>query len=76
MRNENVQLAQGQKCFGSFALEVANDPLCHILDIERALPQIRVVNFTQSLGVTRGDFLENRFHVAKIGLQLAQHFID
>ena len=39
MRNENVQLAQGKERLGSFALQIANHAICHVLNIQRTLSQ-------------------------------------
>ena len=76
MRNKNVRLGQGKKCLGSFPLKVANHPLCYVLDIECTLSQVGIVNFIQGFGVTCGDFLENPFDIAQVGLQLPKHFVD
>ena len=61
---------------GRLALEVANDAPGHVLDVERAFAQIGIIDLAQRFGVTRRHFLENPFHVAKIGFQFAQDFID
>ena len=76
MRDQNVRLVQSKECFGTFTLKVANYALCNVLDIERALSQVGIIDSIQGLGVSRGDFLENPFHIAKIGLQLPKHFVD
>ena len=76
MRNENVRLAQGKERLGSFALQIANHALCHVLNIQRTLSQIGIVDLIQGLGVTRGDFLEDPLDIAEIGFQLPQHFVD
>src|SRR6266478_9724476 len=76
MRNQNVRIGESKKCLRSFTLEVANYAYCHVLDIERALSQVGIVDFIQGLGVPCCDFLENPFHVAKISLQLPEYFID
>jgi len=76
MRNQNVRLAQGKKCLGSFTLQIANYSLGDVLNIECAFPQIWVIDFAQGLSVTRGDFLERPLHIAKIGLKFSQNFID
>src|SRR6266404_2203430 len=76
MRDQNVRLGQGKKCLGSFPLQVANYALRDVLDIERALSQVRVIYLVQGLGIPRGNFLENPFYVGKVGLQLAEHFVD
>lgn len=47
-----------------------------VLDIERALAEIRVVDLAERFGVMLGHFVKNKFHVAEIGLQFAQNFID
>ncbi len=64
MRNQNVRLGQGKKCLRSLPLEVTNYPFCYVLNIQRALSQIRIIDLIQGLGVTRGDFLKNPFHIA------------
>ena len=76
MRDENVRLTQTKKCFGSFPLQVPDYSLGHVLDIERALAQIGIIDFGQGLGVMRGDFLKNPLDIAKVGLQFPQHFVD
>ena len=76
MRNQNVRLAQGKKCLGSFPLKIANYSLRDVLNVERAFAQIRIIDFAQGLGITRGDFLKRPLHVAKIGLKFSQNFID
>src|SRR6266511_2221167 len=76
MRNQNVRHGQGKKCLRSFTLEIANYPLCHVLDIERARSQVGVIDFIQGLGIPGGDFLENPFHIAKISLELPEYFVD
>src|SRR5437879_10693302 len=76
MSNQNVRLSQGKKCLRSLSLEVANYPFCYVLNIQRALSQIGIIDLIQGLGVTRGDLLENPFYIVQIGLQFAEHFID
>jgi hypothetical protein len=76
VRNKNVRLAQGKKRLGSFALQIANHALCHVLNVQRTLSKVRIVDLIQGLGVTRGDFLEDPLDIAKIGFQLPQHFVD
>ena len=76
MRYQNVRLIKGNKCLGSFPLQVAYNSFRHVLDVERALPQVRIIDFIERLGVASCDFLENPFHIAKIGLQFAENFID
>ena len=76
VRDQNVRLGQGQKWPGRFALEISNDPLGYILDVESALPQIRIIDLAQGFGITAGHFLEHPFHIGKIGFQLAQHLVD
>src|SRR3984893_19592892 len=51
MRDENVRLSQSQECFWRFALEIANDPASHVLNVESALAQVRIVDFAECLGV-------------------------
>ena len=69
-------LAQGKECLGSLALQVANHSLCHVLNVQRTLSQIGIIDLIQCLGVTRGDFLKDPFDIAKIGFQFPQHFVD
>src|SRR5580693_5797636 len=76
VRDKNVRLGNSEKRFRRFALQIANHPLGHILNIERALPQIRIVDLAQRLGIAGGDFLKDPLNVAKVALQFAQHFID
>ena len=76
MRDQNVRLGQCKKCLGSFSLQVVNYTFGDVLNIKRALSQVRVIDFVEGLGVPRGDFLENPFHIAKIGLQLPKNFVD
>jgi hypothetical protein len=66
VRNKNVRLAQGEKCLGSLALQVANYAFGHVLNIERTLSQVRIVDLIQCFGVTGGDFLKNPLDIAKI----------
>jgi len=76
MRNQNVLLGQGKKCPGSLSLQVVNYTLGDVLNVKRALSQVGVIDFVQGLRVPRGDFLENPFHIAKIGLQLPKNFVN
>ena len=76
MSNQNVRLAEGKKCLGSLPLKIVNYSFRDVLDVERAFAEIRVVDFAQGLGVTRGDFLKRPFHVTKIDLKFPQNFID
>src|SRR5260370_37435454 len=76
MRNQNMRLGHGKKCLRCFPLEVANYPLCHVLDIERTLSQVGIIDFIQRLGIPRGDFLENPLPIATISLQLPEYFVD
>ncbi len=48
MRNQNVRLAQGKKCLGSFALQIANYSLRNILNVECAFAQIWIIDFAQA----------------------------
>src|SRR5256885_9477531 len=59
MRDQNVRLGQCKKCLGSFSLQVVNYTFGDVLNIKRALSQVRVIDFVEGLGVPRGDFLEN-----------------
>src|ERR1700758_1104975 len=58
MRDQNVRLVQSKECFGTFTLQVTNYTLCNVLDIERALSQVGIIDSVQGLGVSRGDLLE------------------
>ena len=45
MRDKNVRLAQGKKCLGSLALQIANYSLRYILNVECAFAQVRIIDF-------------------------------
>ena len=76
MRHEDVRLGHGEKRLGRFPLQIANDAAGHVLNIERALAQIRIVDLAQRFRVTLRHFLKNEFHVATIGFEFAQDFVD
>ena len=76
MRDQNVRLDPGHNPLGSFTVQISHDPARHVLKIDRALAQIRIVDLAQRFGITVRDFLKNPFDVATFALQPAQHFID
>ncbi len=76
MRNQNVRFVQGKKRLGSFALQIANHALCHVLNVQRTLSKVRIVDLIQGLSVTCGNFLKDPLDIAKIGFQLPEHLVD
>ena len=76
VRDEDVRLRHRQKRFRRFPLQIPNDAARHVLDIERAFAEIRIVDLAEGFGVMFRHFMENKFHVAKIGLEFAQYFVD
>ena len=76
MRDEDVRLAHSEKRFGRFPLQITNDPARHVLNIDGAFAQIRIVNLAQRFRIAPGHFLKNIFHVAAIGFEFAQDLID
>ncbi len=71
-----MRMRQAQKILRCFALEIPHHPPGHVLDVERALAQVGIVDLAQGLGVMRCHPLENEFDVAQVRLQLAQDFVD
>jgi hypothetical protein len=45
MRYQDVRLSHGEKRLRRFALQISDHAPRHILDIERPLAQIRIVDF-------------------------------
>jgi hypothetical protein len=76
VRNKNVLLGEGEECLGSLALQIANHSLCDVLNVQRTLSQIGIIDLIQCLGVTGGNFLKDPFHIAKIGFQFPQYLVD
>ena len=76
MRHQNVLLGRRQESLRRLALQIPDHPPRHVLNIERALAQIGIVDLAQRLRVIGRHFVENKLHIAKVGLQLAQDFID
>ena len=76
MRQEDVGMRQSQKILGRFSLEITHHSARDVLDLERALVKIWVVDFPQGIRVMSRHFLEHELDIAKIGLEFAQHFID
>jgi len=70
-----VRLGQRHKRLGRFALQITDHAFGHILNVERALAQIWIVNLAEGFGVIVSHFLENPFHITEIALQLAEHFV-
>ena len=69
--DQNVRFTGGQERFGTFTLQIANNPTSDVLNIQGPLAQVWVVDFTQRFGVTGGDLLKNRFDVAMLALKFA-----
>ena len=74
--DKNVWLGSGEHWFRPLTLQVSNNAACHILHIDRAFAQIRIVDFTQSLGVIARHFLKDPFDVAALRFEPAQNFVD
>src|SRR4051812_43535562 len=70
VREENVRMGQRQKILRRFPLEITDYTASDVLDVERALAQIRIVDFAESIRVMRRNFLKDELDVAKIGLEL------
>ena len=76
MRHQNMRLRYGQERLCRFALQIPNHAPGHVLDIDSALAQIRIVDLAQRVGVTLRYFLKNIFNVAAVGFEFAKHFVD
>ena len=76
MREKDVRLGKRVKCLRFSSLQIADDPLGHVLNIERALAQVGIVYFAQCLDIIFCDFMKHPLDITKIGLQFAQHFIN
>src|SRR5205814_7059293 len=76
VREKNVRVSQPEEILRRLALEISYDAPGHILNVERPLPKIGIVNLAQGLGVMRGHFLKNKLDVAKVGLQFAKDLVD
>src|SRR5436190_8706511 len=69
-------MRQPKKILRRLSLAIAAYPNRHVLDVEGALAQIKIVSFTERVCVIRRHFLENELDVAKIGLELPQHLVN
>ena len=82
--SEGVRLCATRICaspgsgiiFRRFTLQISNDTAHHILDVERAFAQIRIVDLPESFGVLRRDVMKDRFDVKVIAFQFAQDLVD
>ena len=68
VRDQNVRRAGGHQPLWRFALKIAHDAPGYVLNVERALAQIWVVDLAQRLGVIARDFLKDPFDVAALRL--------
>ena len=66
MRHYDVRFGQRQERFWRDPEQVTNHPLSHVLDVERTLPQVRIVNLAQGVGVAGGDFLKHPLNIETV----------
>src|SRR5204863_8225110 len=62
--------------FRCFTLQISNHTASDVLNIERPLPQVRIINLAQSVGILSRYLLENEFDIAKVRLEFAQDLVD
>src|SRR5215469_17010209 len=68
-----LQIGEGP---GGSSKEVSNDATGNVMDIECALAEVGVVNFTQRTGISVRDLGEDKLDVVSLSLQRSKDFID
>src|SRR2546421_3341558 len=76
VRDKDVRFAMQRNGAGRFALEIANDPTHHVLNIERALTQVRIIDMAKRLSVSRSDLMKNSLDIDTFTFEFAQYFVD
>ncbi len=74
--HQNMRFVQFEKCLLRFSLQIANHALGYVLDVERPLAQVGIVDLAECFCVIGGDFLEHPLDITPIRFEFAQHFID
>ena len=63
MGHEHVWMVDGKERPRCFALQVADDAPGHVLDIERPLAQVGIVNLAQRFDIAARHFLKDELDV-------------
>ena len=73
---EDVRGLDAREVAGLLAHQVVDDAAGDIVDVQRALAEVGVVDLAEGLGVAVGDALEDLLDVELVPREGAQHFVD